>query len=315
MRTQLTVLMLLAVQIGSLSAQNAAQFPGAEPPEAIAAKVNGESITVREIDAILKRTLRGAPLLPSQLRDLRRALLEDLIEEKLLSQFLDKNAPKVDAAELDAQLAALRVSLVKENMSLEEHLHRSNQTESQLREEWKTRIQLMHYVKELASDEKLKAYHAANRDHFDRTEVRVSHILIRLGKDASAVERAVAKEKLQRIRGELVSGHLTFAAAAKKYSQCPSALKDGDLGFIRRRGLPEDEPLARSAFALKVSELSDVIKTERGLHLLKMTERKPGTPTVLEECVVEVLESFAEDTRTELVEKLRKASIVQIKLR
>ena len=173
----------------------------------------------------------------------------------------------------------------------------------------------MHYVKEIASDEKLKAYHAANRDHFDRVEVRVSHILIRVGKDASAVERAVAKEKLQRIRGELASGYLTFAAAAKKYSQCPSALKNGDLGFIRRRGLPEDEPLARAAFALKVGELSDVIETERGLHLLKLTERKPGTPTVLEKCVVEVLEAFAEDTRTELVRKLRNEIAVQIMLR
>ena len=122
MRSQLTLLMLISFQLGSLCAQNASQFPGAEPPEAIAAKVNGESITVQEIDAILKRTLPGAPLLPSQLRDLRRALLEDLIEEKLLRQFLDKHAPKIDAVELDAQMAALKASLVKENVSLEEYL-------------------------------------------------------------------------------------------------------------------------------------------------------------------------------------------------
>jgi parvulin-like peptidyl-prolyl isomerase len=242
-------------------------------------------------------------------------LLEDLIEEKLLRQFLDKHAPKVDAAELNAQMTALKASLTKENMSLEEYLRRSNQTETQLREGWKTCIQLMNYVKEIASDEKLKAYHAANRDHFDRAEVRISHILIRLGKDASAIERAAAREKLGRVRGELAGGQLTFAEAAKKYSQCPSALKSGDLGFIRRRGLPEDEPLSRAAFALKPGELSEVIETERGLHLLKLTERKPGTPTTLDKCVVEVLESFAEDTRTELVRKLRKEAAVQIMIR
>jgi parvulin-like peptidyl-prolyl isomerase len=313
MRTQLTLLMLLAVQLEPLGAQNVP--PGLVPPETIAAKVNGEVISVGELDAVLKSTLRGTPLLPSQLRDLRRALLEDLIEEKLLRQFLDKHAPKVDAAELNAQMTALKASLTKENMSLEEYLRRSNQTETQLREGWKTCIQLMNYVKEIASDEKLKAYHAANRDHFDRAEVRISHILIRLGKDASAIERAAAREKLGRVRGELAGGQLTFAEAAKKYSQCPSALKSGDLGFIRRRGLPEDEPLSRAAFALKPGELSEVIETERGLHLLKLTERKPGTPTTLDKCVVEVLESFAEDTRTELVRKLRKEAAVQIMIR
>jgi peptidyl-prolyl cis-trans isomerase C len=307
--------MLLVVQCGSLSAQNVSLPPGSEPPETIAAKVNGEAISVGELDAVLKSTFRGAPLSPAQLRDMRLALLEDLIEEKLLRQFLDENSVKVDAAELAAQMTALKASLVKENMSLEEYLRCSNQTETQLREGWRTRIQLMNYVKELATDERLKAYHTANRDHFDRAEVRISHIMIRVGKGASAVDRAVAREKLQRVRGELTSGTLEFAAAAKRYSQCPSALKGGDLGFIRRRGLPEDEPLARAAFVLKPGELSEVIETKRGLHLLKLSERKPGTPTNLDKCVIEVLESFAEDTRAELVRKLRKEAAVQIMLR
>ena len=293
---------------------NAAQEAGGESPDFIATKVNGDPITLAEVDAALKARLPSAPLTASQRRELRRAILEDLVEDKLLRQFLSKNAPKVEAVELDAQLATLKASLIKENCTYEEYLRRSNQTESQLREDWSVRIQLANYVKQIATDEKLKAYHAANRDHFDKVEVRVSHILIRIGRDATQVDRAGARENLLRIRTEISSGRMSFSSAARKYSQCATGLNNGDLGFIRRRGLPEDEPLARAAFALSVGEMSDVIESERGFHLLMVAVRKPGTPSVLEQCIGEVLEAFAEDTRGELVKKLRKENSVRIML-
>jgi parvulin-like peptidyl-prolyl isomerase len=308
--------LLMTTAIASFLFVTEAHFSVAqeESPDFIAAKVNGESIVLAEVDAVLKAGLPSAPLTALQRRDLRRAILEDLIDDNLLRQFLVKHAPKVEAEELDAQLAALKASLVKENCTYEEYLRRSNQTESQLRETWSARIRLANYVKQIATDEKLKAYHAANRDHFDKVKVRVSHILIRLGRDATQVDRAAAREELQRIRAELSSGRLSFPAAARKYSQCATGIKNGDLGFIRRRGLPEDEPLAGAAFALSVGGMSDVIESDRGFHLLMVTDRKPGTPSVLEKCVVEVLEAFTEDIRAELVKKLRKEGSVRIML-
>jgi peptidyl-prolyl cis-trans isomerase C len=126
------------------------------------------------------------------------------------------------------------------------------------------------------------------------------------------VERAAAKEKLEAIRADILAGRTTFTAAAKKSSQCRSALKGGDLGFMFRRGLPEDEPLARAAFALKPGELSGVIETDRGLHLVTVTDRKPGRPSVLERCILEVLEAYTEDVRAELVEKLRKEARIHV---
>jgi parvulin-like peptidyl-prolyl isomerase len=309
MRARLITIALVVLQVRTAAAQSATERLAEK--DVVAATVNGEAITVGEIDAILKVTLSSSPLTVSQQRDLRRALLEDLIDEKLLRQFLAKHAPKVEKAELDAQMAAFKAALVKENTSLEEYLRRTNQSEAQLRDEWSSRIQLTNYVKELATDEKLRAYHAANRDYFEKTEVRVSHILIRVGRNAPDVERVAAKEKLGRIREELTSDRLSFPAAARKYSQCPTAFKNGDLGFIQRRGLPEDEPLAKAAFALPVGGLSDVTQTERGFHLLAVTERKAGTPSVLEKCVVEVLEAFTEETRAELVKTLRKEGSIR----
>lgn len=283
-------------------------------PADIAAMVNGEPITISELDAILSSGLPHAPLTDGQLHQLRAALLEDLINEKLLRQFLAKNAPPVDRTEIDAQMTALKAQLIKENKTLGDFLRQTGQTEAQLRDEWAAQIQLTNYVKREATDGKLKAYHEANRDRFDKVEVRISHIVIRLGGKANAVERAAAREKLQAIRADISAGKLTFAAAARKYSQCASAFKNGDLGFFPRRGLPENEALAKAAFALKIGALSDVIESDIGLHLLTVTDRKPGTPSVLEKCVVEVLEAYTEDVRAAMIVKLRKEARVSITL-
>ena len=125
--------------------------------------------------------------------------------------------------------------------------------------------------------------------------------MIRANRGLPATERAKAKERLHAVRTEVAAGKMNLAAAAKKYSECPTAKDGGDLGYIRRRGLPEDEPLAKAAFALKPGELSDVIETDYGFHILTVTDRKPGTPTPLEKCILEVLEEYTDDYRVTLV--------------
>lgn len=285
------------------------------PPEAVAATVNGQAITLAELDAVLNASLpTGTPLTPHERRQLRTALLNDLIDDALLKQFLSKHGPKVDPAEIDAQTKALNEKLTKENRTLPAYLKEIGQTEAQLREAWALQIQVTGYVKQQVTDEQLKAYHAANRDHFDKVEVRVSHVVLRVGPSVPATERAAAKEKLAKLRADIAAGKIDFAAAAKRFSQDPTARAGGDMGFIPRRGLPEDEPLAKAAFALKAGELSDVIESDYGLHILTVTDRKPGTPSVLEKCVVEVLEAYTDDCRVELVKKLRKDAQIKVTL-
>jgi len=311
---------MLAVALVSLAGIAPAQppanpeVPAAPPQTAIAATVNGQSISVAEVDAALAASLPLAPLTAAQRRQLRAIVLDDLIDDALVKQFLAKNGPKVDPAEIDAQMRSLRAKLISENRTLAQYLKETGQTEAQLREDWAAAIQLAGYVKQHVTDEQLRAYHAAHRDHFDKVEVRLSHIVIRVGKTAPPGERATAREKLQAVRADIAAGKIDFATAARKFSQCPSALKGGDLGFILRRGLPEDEPLARAAFALKVGSLSEVVETDYGVHLLMVTDRKPGTPSTVEKCVVEVLEAYTDDFRAELVTKLRKEARIMVTL-
>jgi peptidyl-prolyl cis-trans isomerase C len=296
----------------AISAVALAQPPATPANTNVAATVNSENISLAEVDAVLKHTLPLTPLTAAQRRQMRVEVLSDMVDEVLVRQFLRKNGPKVDPAEIDAQLKAYGEKLKKEGKSLEEWYKETGQTEAQVRESWTTAMQLSGYVKGIATEEQLKAYFNANKDHFDRVEVKVRHIVLRVSKNATPAERAAAKEKLEALRAEIVSGKLDFAAAAKKHSQCPSAPMGGDIGFILRKGGLVDETVSKAAFALKGNEVSGVVETEFGLHILQVTDRKPGTPSTYEKSALDVFDSYTDDFRAELIAKLRKQSQIQI---
>jgi peptidyl-prolyl cis-trans isomerase C len=298
----------------ALAALAAATVALAQPPAKpdVAATVNGETITLAEVDAVLKHTLPLTPLTAAQRRQMRVEVLSDMVDDMLVRQYLRKNGPKVDPAEINAQFDAYAAKLQKDGSSMAAWLKETGQTEAQVKEAWTTAMQMTGYVKLNTTDAQLKAYFEANKDHFEHAEVRVRHIVLRVGKNAPATERAAAKEKLEALRAEIAAGKADFTAVAKKHSHCPSAPVGGDLGFIGRKGGLVDEAFAKAAFALKSNELSAVVETDFGLHVLQVTDRKPGTPTTYEKAATDVLDSYADDFRAELISKLRKEGRIEI---
>jgi peptidyl-prolyl cis-trans isomerase C len=304
--------LVLVAAAGLAPAQPPAPAPVAPPAPAVAATVNGETVSLAEVDAALKRSFPLTTFTVAQRRQMRTEAVADLVDDLLVRQFLRKNGPKLEPGEIDAQLKAFGEQLRKNGKSLEEWYKSIGQTEAQVRESWTSAMQLTGYVKRVATEEQLKAYHAANRDLFDRVEVKVRHVVLRAGRNAPAAERTAAREKLEVLRGQIAAGRLDFAAAAQKYSHCPSGPAGGDLGYIGRKGGLVDEAFARAAFALKTGELSGVVETEFGLHLIQVTDRKPGTPSTYERCAIEVLDAYSDDFRAELIVKLRKQAQIQI---
>lgn len=299
----------------ALAALAFATLAPAQPPAAapnVAATVNGESITLADVDAVLKSTLPLTPLTAAQKRQMRVEVLADMVDDLLLRQFLRKNGPKVDPAEIDAQLKAFDEKLKADGKTLADFYKETGQTESQVRESWTSSLQLTGYVKSNTTEEQLKAYFTANKDHFDRVEVKVRHVVLRAGKNATPAERATAKEKLEALRAEIAAGKLGLADAAKKHSHCPSGPMGGDIGAIFRKGGIVDEVFAKAAFALKPGDLSGVIETDFGYHILQVTDRKPGTPATYDKAATDVLDTYTDDFRTELIAKLRKQGQIQI---
>lgn len=277
--------------------------------EKAAAVVNGEAITVAELDAAIAPL---APVSALQKKQQRLDALNVLIDDKLVRQYLRDHGPKVEPAEVVRQLAALESAQKARGKSVEDYLKDEGVTAAQVKDNLFRMLQLAKYVEAQATPERLRAYHEANRDLFDKTTVRTSHIVIRVASNASADERQKAIAKLRSIRVDLGAGNLDFAAAAKAHSQCPSAPKGGDVGYIVRK-FQTDEAYARTAFAMKVGEVSDVVETDAGYHLIWLTDRKPGQPSRYEDVATDVRECFEAELKQNLLTELRKKARIEIK--
>ncbi|MBY4945272.1 SurA N-terminal domain-containing protein [Cupriavidus respiraculi] len=130
--------------------------------------------------------------------------------------------------------------------------------------------------------EELKSYYESNIARF-RTEEqrRASHILIAAPKDGPAAERQAAKDKATKLLEELRKQPNTFADVARKQSQDPgSAEKGGDLGFMGRGALVK--PFEDAMYALKDGEISNVVETDYGYHIIKLTGIKAAETQPLE---------------------------------
>jgi peptidyl-prolyl cis-trans isomerase D len=122
----------------------------------------------------------------------------------------------------------------------------------------------------------LKTYYEQNTARFGtKEERRASHILITAPASASAADRAKAKAKAEQLLAEVKKAPATFADVARKNSQDPgSAEKGGDLDFVTRGAMVK--PFEDAMFALKKGDISDVVETEFGYHIIRLADIKPA---------------------------------------
>lgn len=126
------------------------------------------------------------------------------------------------------------------------------------------------------NDAELRSYYEQNKDRLGtKEERRASHILIAAPAGAPAAEREKARAKAEQLRADVLKVPDSFADVARKNSQDPgSAERGGDLDFVTRGAMVK--PFEDALFALKKGEVSPVIETEFGYHVIKLTDVKPG---------------------------------------
>lgn len=137
-------------------------------------------------------------------------------------------------------------------------------------------------------------YYRLHPDAFDRPESRrLRHILITFDKPE---ERAKAQKTLENLRSTAVSAE-KFATAALRYSQCPTAMDGGLLGAVKRQQLyPE---LEAPAFALLEDEISPVIESPMGLHIVRCDEILPSGLLPFAEVSQKIIERLGDKRRQE----------------
>lgn len=255
-----------------------AQSPLGKP----AAVVNGEVIPAAELAKLLeKETPSPHPLAASQKEEMRKMALDMLIDDALMRQYLARAHLPVNPADIAKEMQDLQQALSKQNKSFKDFLAETGQTEAQLRADIVARLQWKAYVLAQVPDQALRSYYDQNKLFFDKIFVRASHILLRVPAKASEGEKAAVRAKLAGLRKEIVEGKVDFAQAARLWSDCPSKVNGGDIGHFPYK-FAVQEPFARAAFALGVGDISDVVETELGYDLIKVTERTRGEPSNFE---------------------------------
>ncbi|HTH62730.1 MAG TPA: SurA N-terminal domain-containing protein [Paraburkholderia sp.] len=128
------------------------------------------------------------------------------------------------------------------------------------------------------SDADLKQFYNDNIKRFQTAEqVRASHILVAVSKDASDADRKAAQQKAASILAEVKAHPDQFAQIAQRESQDPgSAPKGGDLGYFGRGMIAGGDAFDNAVFALKKDEISNVIQSDFGYHIVKVTDVKPA---------------------------------------
>lgn len=270
----------LFVLVGHFCQVRAAE---AKPGQDKAAIVNGAVITTRELDraveGIQRSLLRsGRVVNPDKLGELRKRVLENLIEQELLFQESQKKSVKIEKASVDAEVERLRRQFPSKE-AFEKGLKEVNLSEPELRFYINRQLTIQKFIDEQflekikISEKMLKDYYDNHKSFFKKPEqVRASHILIKIDQKADESQKAEARKKLEAIKERLERGE-DFGALAKEYSQAPSASKGGDLGYFSRGRMVKS--FEDAAFSLKPGEVSDIVETPYGYHLIKVTGRKP----------------------------------------
>ena len=290
-------------------------------PTGTAAKVNGQDIS----EVAVYRALRQ---FPDQHKEMaRKEILAHLIENALIDQYLIALKVDVPEKDVDKLIGELKDELTKAKKDYKKELEVMMLTEAEFRAEVAAQMKWEEFVKKQSTDAALKQLFDSSPDVFDGTMVRARHILMTPGTD-----EAKQKDAAQKLRGikqvveqeaakavaalpptadaqakeqaKAAKSDELFAAYAKEYSSCPSKKEGGDLNFFPRAGAMV-EPFAKAAFAMKPYEMSDVVATEFGYHLIMVTARRQGAPKKFDEVKGDVQMLYAM--------RLREAVIAQMK--
>jgi peptidyl-prolyl cis-trans isomerase C len=239
--------------------------------------------------------------------------VESLVNTKLLTMFLNRQKIAVPPGKVEEEVARLEQRLKAEGQDLATALLENNVAMDDIKKELENRIRWTEYVNAKATPAALRRYFAENRDLFSGTQVRASHILLRVEPDAPAAEKEKVKQKLLGVKKQIESG-MSFAEAANKYSEDPanSGGAGGDLDYFTLNSgfIPEFTDVA---FKLKKGTISDPVETPYGYHLIQVTDRKEGRPVDFEQNKPYIQNVFAGELQKDLLTSERKQAKIDIK--
>lgn len=321
MRKRLLLALVTAVGLAAMTFSGYAQEK--QSSEAKVAVVNGTVISQadfdREMNMVQQRLAKtGQTINDSQKQALKMEVLERLINRELLYQASQNSGITIDETAVTEQLNALKERFPKQE-DFQKALLDMKFSESYLRSQLRRDLAIKQFVdkkfaeKVTVSDKEAKSYFDSHKESFNRPDqIKASHILVKVDPQADASKKAEARKKIEEIQQKVKQGE-DFAALAKEFSECPSRSEGGDLGFFGRGQMVK--PFEDAAFTLEPGEVSNVVETKFGYHLIKCTDKKSKTSLAYKD-VKEKLQQYLKQNRVQkevdaYVEELRKKAKVE----
>ena len=255
------------------------------------AVVNGAVITQADFDREMIRVhsqfaSNGRSLSESGLSDIKKGVLETLINRELLYQESQKIGVRVENKEVNEQFDILKKRFSSED-EFKNVLLEMKTSEVVLKSQLQKGMAIQQLVdkefvqKVKVPEKEVKDFYKKNPNRFKKPEqVRARHILIKVDPGADESKKSAAREKLKEAQKKLSKGE-DFEALAKEYSEGPSGANGGDLGYFSRGQMVK--PFEESAFALLPGKVSDIVETRFGYHLIKVIDKKPASTTSYEQ--------------------------------
>lgn len=208
-------------------------------------------------------------------------IYEKLISDKVIEQEAKKKEITVPDEEVEKDFTNLKKSLETQK-EFNDILTKNNIDDAYLKNQIKKDKTIQKFFEATmkeneAKEEEVKKYYDDRISAFTKSEVKASHILISTKDSVTGAvlsdEEKAKKEKLAREILEKAKSGKNFAELAKAHSEDPgSAKQGGDLGYFTRDRMVK--PFSDAAFSLKVGEISDLVESEYGYHIIKVIDKK-----------------------------------------
>jgi peptidyl-prolyl cis-trans isomerase C len=275
------------------------------------AVVNGVALSNQRFnDAVqrnelqMRRQSRGQPVSETQLNDMKANILEGMINEEVLYQHAEEQGVAVSDSEVDERIEQYRSQYGEDGFA--DALSRAGMTEEELRREIRRSLTIQQLLEEEVTgdievtESEQREFYDENTNMFAQPEsVTASHILISTQEAESEEARQEALERAEELKTQLEEG-ADFAELAREHSEGPSASRGGSLGqFSRGQMVP---PFEEAAFALEPGEISDVVETRFGYHIIKVDEKNDGGTTPYEEVKGQIGQYLEQQRQQEAVQ-------------
>jgi peptidyl-prolyl cis-trans isomerase C len=292
------------------------------PPDLpeVLARVNGQPVLKSDFDRIVRNMEVGAgrPVPPERRDEIFRNLLDQLITYTVMTQEASAKNVTVTDAEIDDRIRQMRGN--SSDAEFKKALDARKMSHEQLRTDARVQLTIEKLMESqvastaTATDADARDFYAKNPDKFKQGEtVRASHILLKVEAKAPEAARKQARTRIEALLKRARSGE-DFAALAKQHSNDGSAAQGGDLGYFDRGTMVP--PFTQAAFSLKPGEISDVVTTDFGYHIIKLIDRKAATTVPYEQVSAQIIEFLSRQKKQEraaqVVDEARKRAKIEV---